>query len=579
MKILCFILFSSLSLFVVDAQNEMKQPNDSLRNFSLAALKNLVETNLYENPKRAKTYVLAYYSKAVAENDNVHICESAYATAQIYSVLEQKDSAHYYVDIAIENAEANSHSKEYINSLYLKGSIFYDSDKYDEASDMYAKVYELAKEGNDIAKLAEIRHSIALIKNQVGQPKQAASLAKKNLQLYQNAVLPIEKYPMDYLNTLINLSNTYTNLATQFPKYKVQYLDSAQSYNTKGLENSLVLNDMEGNSIFLTLQAIIQQTKGNYDAAAADFIKVEKQINTLGFQNQLTVLYLYMGKNFFLQNEYDTAIRYLEKVIELVNEKDVNSPSIQETYILLAKSYEQQNNTEKALEYFKLYEEKDAVNDILKHKVSEKIYKEYDVSSFKTKIEKLRNESQQQEKKSRTLTYISLGLAIISIFGFYYYKRRERVNKDRFDAVLQELKAKETTQDTSQQQLQNYVITDENIQKILKGLERFEAKKMFLQKKCSLNYVAKKINTNSTYLSKTLQSHKQKKFVQYITDLRLDYVLVQLKNDSKFRTYDIKSIASELGFRTSESFSKAFKKRTGIYPSYYIKNLNKITNE
>ena len=91
--------------------------------------------------------------------------------------------------------------------------------------------------------------------------------------------------------------------------------------------------------------------------------------------------------------------------------------------------------------------------------------------------------------------------------------------------------------------------------------------------------MAKKINTNSTYLSKTLQSHKQKKFVQYITDLRLEYALKRLKNDTKFRTYDIKSIASELGFNTAESFSKAFKKRTGIYPSFYIKNLNKLSTD
>ena len=112
--------------------------------------------------------------------------------------------------------------------------------------------------------------------------------------------------------------------------------------------------------------------------------------------------------------------------------------------------------------------------------------------------------------------------------------------------------------------------------KILQGLKKFEEKKLFLQKNCTINFVAKKIHTNKTYLSRTLQSHKQKKFVHYITDLRIDYGLSQLKNDTKFRAYDVKSIASELGFNTSESFAKAFKKRTGIYPSFYIKNLNKL---
>ena len=35
------------------------------------------------------------------------------------------------------------------------------------------------------------------------------------------------------------------------------------------------------------------------------------------------------------------------------------------------------------------------------------------------------------------------------------------------------------------------------------------------------------------------------------------------------------AIAQEVGFNNSESFSKAFYKKTGIYPSYFIKQLEK----
>ncbi|WP_046755024.1 helix-turn-helix domain-containing protein, partial [Kordia jejudonensis] len=54
--------------------------------------------------------------------------------------------------------------------------------------------------------------------------------------------------------------------------------------------------------------------------------------------------------------------------------------------------------------------------------------------------------------------------------------------------------------------------------------------------------------------------------------------LEKLKEDKLFRSYDIKSIASELGFKSPDSFSRAFKNKTGIYPSYYIKNINKINS-
>ncbi|WP_430410199.1 helix-turn-helix domain-containing protein [Kordia sp.] len=544
------------------------------------SLKILAETNRYTNPLDAKVYGLAYYKRAVQEKNNEDIYHATYINALIYSVLEQKDSAHYFIDTSIKESKKQKNQQQYINSLYLKGSIFYDSDMYDQASQLYATVYELIKEGDNIAKLAEVRHSIALVKNQIGLPKQAVAMVKMNLNLYNERVLTIEKYPIEYLNTLLNLSNTYTNLADSFPEDKVQYLDSAQFYNSKGLLKSEVLHDLEGNSIFLTLQAIIQQKKGNFEQALLNFKSAEKQINELGFQNQLSVLYLYEGKNYFLQEDYDNAITYLLKVVEIEAQKETNSPSVQETYILLAKCYEKKNNTEKALKYLKLFEEKDAQNDILIRNVSENIYKQYDIPSFKNKIEKLRNESQREQLKSRRLAYVCLFLSILSVFGFYYYKKREQTQKKRFEAVLEELKIMEETQNAiPEKNKQAYIITDDNVQKILKGLEKFEQKKLFLHKKCTLNYVAKRIHTNSTYLSKTLQSHKQKKFVQYITDLRLNYALKELKNDSKFRTYDIKSIASELGFNTSESFSKAFKKKTGIYPSYYIKNLDILEEE
>ena len=66
-----------------------------------------------------------------------------------------------------------------------------------------------------------------------------------------------------------------------------------------------------------------------------------------------------------------------------------------------------------------------------------------------------------------------------------------------------------------------------------------------------------------------------KSVVQYINDLRIEYVILKLKEDQKFRKYTIKAIAIEIGFNTDQAFSKAFHKKTGIFPSSFIKELNK----
>ncbi|NAS32159.1 helix-turn-helix domain-containing protein [Flavobacteriaceae bacterium R38] len=49
--------------------------------------------------------------------------------------------------------------------------------------------------------------------------------------------------------------------------------------------------------------------------------------------------------------------------------------------------------------------------------------------------------------------------------------------------------------------------------------------------------------------------------------IRVEYAINQLKTNPKFCLYSVKGIAKEAGFNSQESFSKAFYKNTGIYPS------------
>ena len=577
MKKLHFISILLFLPFFINAQHETKATHDALKNVSLDSIEKLYTSYKYKKPTLAKTYALAYYKRVIKEKSIQAINKATYMSAEIYNIIGKKDSAHYFVDQSIAKSKTVNDQEHYINSLHLKGKIYYHSNEYDEAISMYTKVYGLIKEDN-VIELSAVANSIALIKNQIGHRKQALELIKKNIDFYDRGILDKDVYPTKYLNTLLNISNIYTNMAEDFSKYKVQYLDSAEVHNLKGLSLSHKLKDLDIHSMFLTLQAIILQKKGDYKEALVNFKKAKKLIKELKLTYQLSVLHMYEGKNYFLQNDIENALTYLVKADSIITKSNIDSPFIHEVYILLVKCYEKKNDIKNTLKYYEILQKKHATSDIFIRTASEKLYKQYDVPSFKNKIKLLIKKSKEEEQKSKTLQYVCIFLLIISIFGFWYYKQRERKHKKRFHTVLEELKEAETLKNKAPEKVSHsYNITDENVIKILEGLENFENKLLFLQKKCSLNYVAKKVNTNITYLSKTLQSHKQKKFIQYITDLRINYALTQLKSDSKFRAYDIKSIASELGFKTSESFSRAFKERTGFYPSFYIKNLNKLS--
>ena len=114
------------------------------------------------------------------------------------------------------------------------------------------------------------------------------------------------------------------------------------------------------------------------------------------------------------------------------------------------------------------------------------------------------------------------------------------------------------------------------INDILSRLDQFEESRGYLSQNVSLMGLAKEFGTNYKYLSKIINLNKAKRFSSYINDMRVKYVFNELKYNARFRRYTIKAIAAECGFNNPESFNKAFYKVYGIYPSYYI---NQLENE
>ena len=68
---------------------------------------------------------------------------------------------------------------------------------------------------------------------------------------------------------------------------------------------------------------------------------------------------------------------------------------------------------------------------------------------------------------------------------------------------------------------------------------------------------------------------KNKGIIEYITDLKIDHIIELLKSDNKYRNYKNKYLGEEAGFGSTQNFTRAFKTRTGISPTYFSTELNK----
>lgn len=97
-----------------------------------------------------------------------------------------------------------------------------------------------------------------------------------------------------------------------------------------------------------------------------------------------------------------------------------------------------------------------------------------------------------------------------------------------------------------------------------------EQDKFYLDQELTIHTLAKKLSTNSKYLSKLINSEFDKSFVVFINEYRVNEAKELLLNHDN-DNLTIEAIGNHAGFKSKSSFNLAFKKFTGQTPSTFIK--------
>ncbi len=540
------------------------QERDSLIQRSYENLKNQYKSLAYTNPTSAKNYAEALVFKAKKEGNALeeHVAFLLKASSENY--FGNMDVSLKYIDSCILYARTQKNDSLLIKALSQKGKTYFTFGKYTNAITYYLQLDSLAKVTKNIRYQMYSNHSIGSIKNLTGNHKEATELFLKNKDII-TPLLEEKKYYTVYLNTLIGLCSAHTYYD----------IDAAASYLPELKNFSMKANDTDALSYYFTLQGIVDYKRKKYAAALAVLDQADSLITVLGTKRNLFPVYRFRGKVYFDMQQYSDAIVAFEAIKSLQNEVKFDHFEFREVLSLLANSYEQIEDDEKALENYRLAHNLSYV-DTLQKTIRYTILEKYDKKTLEDKIASLKTKSEQKEKQNTSLVFLCIGLFTALSMLLFVYKKQQRRNKRKFDQLVQQLASNKVNAPTTES-TNKFQISDEKISKILDGLEKFERANLFLKQNTSLASVAKKLNTNTSYLSEIVNTHKGVTFKNHITQLRIDYALNALKNDKVLRSYSIKAIAKELGFKSEGAFSRAFKKQTGIYPSFFIKNLTAIS--
>jgi len=364
----------------------------------------------------------------------------------------------------------------------------------------------------------------------------------------------------------ISISNSYLNL-TQ--------LDSALWILDKGLKEKLDTLSISSKQLFVGQRGEVFLEKKEYQKALSYLLEAQN----LAVQYDSVVgpasYSLELAECYFYLNNYQLAIDKLEQGLILKKQR-TKEIYLTEDYKLLAKIYKQLGDLEKSNENFEKY--------ILNQTALEKS-KDTISSTFHAKeLSNLEREKSTQKNKFYLLMGIGIVLLFLLLAYIVYLVNQKKKNTKKFNALLSKFNKVETLTseiiDTKDRVLEEKVsaeVNEETTEQILIGLQNLKEQEYFLRQDCNSYNVAKKIKTNTSYLSKVINSHFEKNFNTYINDLRINYAVLRLKNDSRFRSFSVQSIAEELGYKSADSFTKYFKLRTGLNPSFYIKQLKSLS--
>lgn len=162
--------------------------------------------------------------------------------------------------------------------------------------------------------------------------------------------------------------------------------------------------------------------------------------------------------------------------------------------------------------------------------------------------------------------YLTLVIAIyFSFFGLYFKNEFLKIIlKGELEDTIEEDKLL-NTEEADETNSDKYQILYDRI------INCFEVDKPFQDAEFNIRKLADLVDSNNTYVSRSLNQIGDKKFNQLVNEYRIRQVLEDLKNDTH-QKFTIEHIYTNAGFSQQSTFNRIFKEQTGITPSEYIKN-------
>ena len=559
---------------------------------SFEQLWSIIQSDTLSKEKRLH-YLEIYYRKAQIEKDRL----------KEYRALEKKAHLVSYNDAVVLLKKMQPIVSELNNDslagdfLNLNTVFHYEYRNYNKTLDYAIQSESFNEKKNYLYSLNFVRITIGNIYYHTRNYEKALNYFSQAKEYYKT--VRDENHRRSYVIAFYSLGKTYWQLED------VQQLKATISESEDAIKllqpkhqifETAYLDYVKGGLAFL---------ENDYSTAKYYFenaLPIIKQNDDL---NNEHVIYLYLGKIAWNQNQKATAVNYFNKIDQLFQEKKFLNYELRETYEYLITYYKETQQLQLQLQATENLIALNRQFEKEQHNITKTLHKELDTN----KLEKEREQLHKQLKSSKKtygfwLSILGAGLLVLTAYSFWQDKEKKKF-KTKFEVLLQKIQTEKQTHTVLSTALDTPAafkkledsITEEDIlhkhesdsrtdtlsydgksaaikvteKRLLNELERFEKEKRFLTT-IKLDDLAKEFGTNRNTLSAIINKYKGS-YNTYINKLRINQLLVDLTDHPQIRKFNISEIAEMYGFTNAKTLTNQFKAETELTPSYFIKEL------
>ncbi|ASO04566.1 helix-turn-helix domain-containing protein [Arenibacter algicola] len=549
--LLCSIVTLSFAQETGTLQDTLFLDVDYLLSRSYESLMDM-EDEAYGNKSLQRLRVLTEVHARKAKNGANPI---ELANAYYYrTIIEEPELAVSYADSMILATKDSDHSEHPTFGFILKAIIYYDKRDYQLAMQNYITAYNLAVNKMNLEDQITCSMAIAAIRNLNGQPHAAADIYTRTLKLLKKEKDYEHAHYQDYMLLMYNLSLAHLRLSQ---------LDSSRQYYNAGLEKAITNNDSIEYRDFVLVGAQLDYYENDIQKARDTLLKYTHLLEG----NSRAMKLYYLGKIAQQTGNNNLAIRYFQQIDSIVKETNKPFDAIKDVYQQLVMHYGLNDDQQREIESIEKLIYFDSLMTTEQKGIIQQATVAYDLPYLKQ--QKTRAEEQLEAKSSMNLVLVIMtGIAFIS--GLYFYFRARKTKK----IVRRLLQDSKSVKSSSKKVGVHTNSVPEDIRNdLLMKLEAFEKSDLYLSKDLDMAQLAQEMDSNTTYLSTIVNHYKEMSFPNYLKDLKITYAIEMLSKDPQLLKYNYQGLADTFGFKTGESFSKAFYAKTGVYPSKLLKEL------